>query len=377
MHQQHVAQGAVWLRNGNWMRPAFYGRGEERAKVIAEELINVRNNVGMIDVSTLGGLDIRGPDATEFLDRMYTCSFAKLPVGKTRYLLMTNEAGTVIDDGVACRREERYFYVTATTTGAVQIYRNMLWWNAQWRLNVDLANVTPAYAGVNLAGPNARRVLEKLTDGIALSPREFPYLAYREGIVAGIPARIFRVGFIGELGYEIHVPSRFGAHLWRAISEAGQEFGIRPFGLEAQRLMRLEKGHVIIGQDTDGMTTPEEIDMSWAVGSSKPFFVGKRSLEIRSKSLSGRKLVGFTLDRMPNPGIEESNLVIRDRSIAGFITSIGTSPTLGKVIGLAYADRRDASIGGRITLRSSDGSEHQAEIVSPHFYDADNKRQEL
>jgi sarcosine oxidase subunit alpha len=195
--------------------------------------------------------------------------------------------------------------------------------------------------------------------------------------VAGIRARVFRVGFIGELGYEIHVPSRFGAELWRAIEEAGQASGIRPFGLEAQRLMRLEKGHIIIGQDTDGMTTPEELDMSWAVANSKPFFIGKRTLDLRSKTSSNRKLVGFALDRMPASGLQESNLVVKGGSIVGFITSIAYSPTLEKVIGLAYADRLDASLGSRITLRSSDGSEHQAEVVSPHFYDPENLRQDM
>jgi sarcosine oxidase subunit alpha len=377
MHEQHAAEKASWLLAGNWMRPAFYGSGGDEKTLIAAEVLRVRTNVGMIDVSTLGGLDVRGPDAAEFLNRMYTFAYAKLPVGKTRYLLMTNESGTVIDDGVACRRGEEYFYVTATTTGVDRIYRNMLWWNAQWRLDVDIANVTAAYAGVNLAGPHAREVLRKLTTDIALSPQDFPYLAYREGKVAGIPARVFRVGFIGELGYEIHVPSRFGAELWRAIGEAGRAFGIRPFGLEAQRLMRLEKGHIITGQDTDGMTTPEELDMSWAVANSKPFFVGKRSLELRGKTLSNRKLVGFALDRLPAAGLQESNLVVKAGLIAGFITSIANSPTLEKVIGLAYADRRDASLGSRITLRSSDGREHQAEVVSPHFYDPDNLRQEM
>ncbi|RUW22843.1 aminomethyltransferase, partial [Mesorhizobium sp. M1A.F.Ca.IN.020.06.1.1] len=377
MHAHHCAEGASWLLAGNWMRPAFYGQGSDDKKIIADEVRNTRNNVGMIDVSTLGGLDIRGPDAAEFLNRMYTFAYAKLPIGKTRYLLMTNEAGTVIDDGVACRRGDQYFYVTATTTGVDRIYRNMLWWNAQWRLDVDIANVTAAYAGVNLAGPNARKVLTKLTDDIDVSAEQFPYLAYREGKVAGIPARVFRVGFIGELGYEIHVPSRYGAELWRAIREAGQEYGIKPFGLEAQRVMRLEKGHVIIGQDTDGMTAPEELDMNWAVANSKPFFIGKRSLEIRGKTLSNRKLVGFALDRMPASGLQESNLVVKDGQIVGFITSITYSPTLSKVIGLAYADRADANLGSHITLRSSDGSQHQAEVVSPHFYDPDNKRQEM
>lgn len=376
MHSRHESAGAEWLLAGNWQRPAYYGRGNAK-KTIAAEVSNARTNVGMIDVSTLGGLDVRGPDAAEFLNRMYTFAYAKLPIGKTRYLLMTNEAGTVIDDGVACRIAEDYFYITATTTGVDNIYRNMLWWNAQWRLDVDIANVTAAYAGVNLAGPNARTVLNKLTDDIATGAEDFPYLAYREGHVAGIPARAFRVGFIGELGYEIHVPARYGGALWDAIAEAGAEFGIRPFGLEAQRVMRLEKGHVIVGQDTDGMTTPEELDMIWAVANKKPFFVGKRSLELRNKTLSDRKLVGFSLDEMPTAGLEESNLVIKNGEIAGFVTSICQSPSVGKVIGLAYAARSDSETGAKITLRASDGSLHQATVCSPHFYDPDNKRQEM
>jgi len=377
MHQQHEDAGATWLLAGNWQRPAYYGSGKPPKELIADEVTNARTNVGMIDVSTLGGLDVRGPDAAEFLNRMYTFAYAKLPVGKTRYLLMTNEAGTVIDDGVACRLAEDYFYVTATTTGVESIYRNMLWWNTQWRLDVDIANVTSAFAGVNLAGPNARKVLQKLTGDIALSPEDFPYLGYREGHVADIPARVFRVGFVGELGYEIHVPARFGAALWAAIQQAGEELDIHPFGLEAQRVMRLEKGHVIVGQDTDGMTTPEELDMSWAVAKKKPFFVGKRSLELRSKHMSDRKLVGFTLDAMPSTGLEESNLVIKNGRIVGFISSITASPSVGKVIGLAYAHRSDSTHGSTITLRASNGSTHMATVTSPHFYDPENKRQEM
>lgn len=376
MHEQHNEAGAEWLLAGNWQRPAYYGSGDAKS-IIADEVRNARNNVGMIDVSTLGGLDVRGPDAAEFLNRMYTFAYAKLPIGKTRYLLMTNEAGTVIDDGVACRIAEDYFYITATTTGVDNIYRNMLWWNAQWHLNVDIANVTAAYAGVNLAGPNARKVLDKLTSDIRTSPEEFPYLAYREGHVAGIPARVFRVGFIGELGYEIHVPARYGAALWSAIAEAGADHDIRPFGLEAQRVMRLEKGHMIVGQDTDGMTTPEELDMTWAVAKKKPFFIGKRSLELRGKNPGNRKLVGFTLDVMPDSGLEESNLVIRDGEIAGFVTSVCNSPSVGKVIGLAYAARADSEAGSTITLRASDGSLHPATVCAPHFYDPENKRQEM
>ena len=377
MHALHEEAGAEFLLAGEWQRPAYYKTSQSVADTISEEVRSVRSNVGMIDVSTLGGLEVRGPDAAEFLNRMYTFAYDKQPVGKTRYLLMTNEAGTVIDDGVSCRIDDDVFYVTATTSGVDGVYRNMLWWNAQWRMEVDIANVTAGYAGVNVVGPKSREVLETLTDDIATSAAEFPYLGYREGNVAGIPARVFRVGFLGELGYEIHVPSRYGAGLWKAIAEAGAEHDIRPFGIEAQRILRLEKGHVIIGQDTDGMTTPEELDMTWAVSKKKPFFVGKRSLDLRGRHLSKRKLVAFTMDRSSQSQVVEGNLVLSNGDITGFVTSICESPILGKVIGLAYAHREDAGVGSVITLRDSDGKHHAAEVCSPHFYDPENARQEM
>src|SRR6185312_14694245 len=235
------------------------------------------NNVGLIDVSTLGGLDVRGPDAAEFLNRMYTFTYTKLAVGRSRYVLMTDQAGAVIDDGVACRFHDEHFYVTATTGGVDGVYRTMLFWNAQWRLNVDVANVTAAYAGVNIAGPRSREVLQTLCTDTDLSPTAFPYLGVRQATVAGVPCRLLRVGFVGELGYEIHMPAHYGEHVWDALMEAGKPLGIRPFGVEAQRVLRLEKGHIIIGQDTDGLTHPYEADMAWAVAKSKPFFVGQRS----------------------------------------------------------------------------------------------------
>ena len=188
---------------------------------------------------------------------MYTFAYAKQPVGRSRYVLMTDQTGAIIDDGVACRFADEHFYVTATTSGVDGVYRPMLFWNAQWRLDVDVANVTAAYAGVNIAGPRSREVLQQaLRRDIDLSPTAFPYLGVRMGTVAGIPARLLRVGFVGELGYEIHCPRIYGEALWDALMEAGKPFGIRPFGVEAQRVLRLEKGHIIVGQDTDGLTNP-------------------------------------------------------------------------------------------------------------------------
>ena len=256
---------------GLWWRPAYYGPVARRAESIRAESLAVRENVGLIDVSTLGGLEIRGPDAAEFLNRIYTFAYLKQPLGRARYVLMTNEAGTIIDDGVACRFRDDHFYVTATTSGAERVYLSMLWWNAQWRLEVDISHVNAAYAAVNLAGPKAREVLAKITDGVDLSPEAFPYMGLREGHVGGVPARLIRIGFVGELAYELHVPMSQGEALWDAVMDAGRDHGLKPFGLEAQRVLRLEKGHIIIGQDTDAMTFPHEVDMAWAIAKKKPF----------------------------------------------------------------------------------------------------------
>ena len=377
MHHRHLAMGAQMMTAGLWWRPAYYGEPFKRQRHIWDEALAVRNQVAIIDVSTLGGLEVRGPDAAEFLERVYTFAYKKQPIGRSRYVLMTNEAGTVIDDGVACRFADDHFYVTATTGGVDRVYRTMLWWNAQWRLDVDIANVTAAYAGINIAGPRSRQVLQRLVSDVDLTADAFPYMGLREGHVAGIPARFMRVGFVGELGYEIHVPSGYGEALWDALLEAGEAHDIRPFGVEAQRLLRLEKGHVIIGQDTDAMSSPDEIDMAWAIAKKKVFFVGGRSIELRRRHPSKRKLVGFTIEHPAAPVPLESNLVLRDGEMVGFVTSVARSPTLDKIIGLAYTAADEAEPGAPLRIKLTSGRMVSGEVCKPHFYDPDNLRQEI
>ena len=377
MHHRHVEAGARMMTAGLWMRPAYYGPKDQADRLIAAEVENCRQNVGLIDVSTLGGLDVRGPDAAEFINRVYTWAYLKQQVGRARYLLMCDESGVIIDDGVACRFHDQHYYLTATTSGVDAVYRQMLWWNAQWRLDVDITNVTSAYAGVNIAGPNSRKVLETLDTDIDLSAEGFPYMGIREGHVAGVPVRMLRVGFVGELGYEIHCPSSMGEALWDALVEAGESFAIRPFGVEAQRVMRLEKGHIIIGQDTDGLTQPYEADMGWAIGKKKTFYVGKRAVEIQDERGIFRKLVGFNLVNEHAPCPKECHLVIRDNEIVGRVTSAVRSPTLDKVIGLAYVAGDQAEIGQRFQIKIEGGRMIEAVVVSMPFYDPDNQRQEL
>ena len=252
----------------------------------------------------------------------------------------------------------------------------MFRWNAQWRLNLDIANVTSAFSAINVAGPLSRQVIESVGCSVDLSAEYFPYLACQEASVAGIPARMMRVGFVGELGYELHVPSPMMGELWDRLLKSGKAHGIRPFGVEAQRLLRLEKGHIIVGQDTDGMTQPDEVSLRWAISSKKPFFVGSKSVDILSKSPLERQLVGFELGaKSPQP--KEGHLVIRNGDIVGSVTSCEYSPTLNKIIGFAYVHPEDAVAGTTVVIRT-DGAVHaHARVAETPFYDPDNLRQAL
>ncbi|MBI2823770.1 MAG: (2Fe-2S)-binding protein [Planctomycetia bacterium] len=380
LHERHVQAGAVFMPAGDWLRPAYYApEGERRAQAIRAEALAVRSAVGLIDIGTLGKLEIIGPDAAAFLERVYTGKFANLPVGAMRYALACDESGVIIDDGTVARLADDRFYVTTTTTASASVYREMQRWAIIWKLNVTIANVTGSFAGVNVAGPLSRRILQTLTDADC-SAGAIPYQAVRSATVAGVTARLMRVGFVGELGYEIHVPAYGARRVWDALVDAGRPHGIRPFGVEAQRLLRLEKGHVIVSQDTDGLTNPFEAQLAWAVKSDKPFFVGGRSLEILKRKPLSRKLVGFTLateDLREREAVQECHLIIAGGHIAGRVTSIGCSAVLGQTIGLAYVRPEMAAVGSPLSIRVDDGRMVPATVARTPFYDPKNERQTL
>jgi sarcosine oxidase subunit alpha len=291
--------------------------------------------------------------------------------------MVLDETGVVVDDGVAARLGENHFFVTASTTGAEQMYPTFLWHQAQWRLDVDIADVTAAMCAFNLAGPRSRTVLEKLDSDMDFSSAAFSYMAVRMGRLEGIPVRILRIGFVGELGYEIHAPSAQAEALWDALIEAGAESGIRPFAVEAQRVLRLEKGHIIVGQDTDGLTNPLEADMGWALGRRKPYYVGKRSIDIAASKGNTRKLVGYGLTNSDDPVPEEGHLVIRGGDIVGRVTSSARSPTLGRAIGLGYVAPDQAGTGQIFNIKAHGGRMLQAEVMPLPFYDPNNTRQDF
>jgi sarcosine oxidase subunit alpha len=377
LHSRHAALNAKWMAAGAWQRPEYYERaGETRERSILGEALAVRESVGLIDVGTLGKIEAHGSDAGMLLDRAYTGRFSMMKPGATRYGLMLDESGVIVDDGVIARLSDHLFYFTTTTSGSANVYRELQRNNLQWNLRTTLANLTGHLGAMNLAGPRAREVLAEIC-GLDLSDESFPYLGARSGNVAGVPSRLMRVGFVGEVGYEIHAPARSIGKVWDALMIAGAKFGIRPFGVEAQRLLRLEKGHIIVGQDTDGLTSPTEIGADWALALDKAFFVGQRSLQALGKREQRQRLVGFRLDDPNGPRPLECHLVIANNDIAGRVTSIAWSPTLKSVIGLAFVTPNLTAPSTALTIRITDGSLVKATVTPTPFYDAKNARQKF
>jgi sarcosine oxidase subunit alpha len=364
LHHWHQAAGAVWLDAGLWKRPESYGDP-------AAEVTAVRGGVGLIDVSTLGKLEVTGPDAAELLERVYLNRWADLKEGRARYGAMCTEEGILFDDGVGARLGPETFYVTATTGNADAVYQWLELWRATWGLEVRVLNRTSAVAAVNLAGPRAREVLRGLT-ALDVSAAAFPYMAFREAEVAGVACRLLRLGFVGELSYEIHCPAAEAWQLWEALCAAGRPLGLRPFGVEAQRILRLENGHVIIGQDTDALSTPEGAGLGWLVRYDKPDFHGRAPL-LRLRALTPRtRLVGFTLPertRLPDEGCQ----VVESGAPVGRVTSARQSPTLGCGLGLAWVPAERSAPGSGFFIRCA-GTDLEAFVASLPFYDPEGRR---
>jgi sarcosine oxidase subunit alpha len=364
LHHWHAQAGARWLDAGLWKRPEAYDDP-------AAEVLGVRQTAGLIDVSTLGKIELVGPDAAELLERTYLNHWADLKPGRVRYGAMCNEDGILFDDGVGARLAADRFYLTATTGNAEAVVQWLQLWQASWRLDAAILNQTSAWAAVNLAGPQSRQILGKLVE-IDLAPDAFPYLAIREGRIAGVPCRVLRIGFVGELGYEIHCPSACALYVWEAIVAAGREHEIRPFGVEAQRILRLEKGHLIIGQDTDALSNPLEAGLEWLVRFEKPRFLGREPLlQFRARGLRS-KLVGFVMADSDRVVPEGSQVVEQGRPV-GRLTSTRYSPTMKRSIGLAWLPVQKVSIGERFLIRCN-GADVPALVARVPFFDPDGKR---
>lgn len=363
MQHWHQAAGARPLVAGQWIRPDHYGDP-------AAEVLNVRENVGIIDVTPLGKLDLRGPDVARLLNLVYVNKWSKLDVGAVRYGVMCAEDGVVLDDGVTGRLGEEFYLMTTTSSGAATVWEWVENWlqteHPEWRIHVT--PVTTAYASMNVAGPKSRRLMERVVDGIDLSPEAFPYMQVRTGIIAGVDCFMWRIGFTGELSYEIHVPAGYGQHVWETLISTGSDLGIAPFGVEAQRIMRLEKGHFIVGQDTDGLTQAFGAGLDWLIKLDKPEFAGRAELAWQAERSDFMRLVGLQpLDPTAVPP-EASQIVENGDHIVGRITSSRFSPTLGRSIALGFVAPHLAEPGTLVTVNQPDRRRLQARVMEHHAH---------
>jgi sarcosine oxidase, subunit alpha len=365
LDSQHRGLGAAMDWAGIWRRAYDYGDA-------GAEALHVHREAGLIDVSPLGKFVVQGPDAADFLDRVYPNRLSTLEPMRIRYGVLVTEAGRIMDDGTVCRLDEDTFYVTTTTGGSAAVLQWLRWWLAEWRMEVRITDVTGALGAMNLAGPRSREALAPLTE-LDVGPDAFPYLHARSGRVAGVECLVLRLGFVGELGYEIHMPSVHARHVWTAILESGSAVDVRPAGLDAQRVLRLEKQHLIPSQDTDSESTPFGAGLPWIVKLDKEHdFLGRWSLEMAARDTPAEKLVGFTASR--DQIVDEGAAVVVDGAPAGRVTSCRTSEVLGGIVGLAWVPPEVAEDGAEFGISSS-GVIVRATVTTSPFYDPEGDRQ--
>lgn len=386
MQRWHLANGAEFEDVGQWKRPWYFPRsGEDLHAAVARECKAVRESVGILDASTLGKIDIQGPDAREFLNRVYTNAWTKLDVGKARYGLMCKEDGMVMDDGVTACLADNHFLMTTTTGGAARIFEWLeIYHQTEWpELKVYFTSVTDHWATMTLSGPNSRKLLAEVTD-IDLDKDAFPFMSWKEGLVGGVPARVFRISFTGELSYEVNVQADYAAGVWEKLIEAGKKYNLTPYGTETMHVLRAEKGFIIVGQDTDGSVTPDDLDMGWAVGRNKSFsWIGWRGMNREDCLREDRKqLVGLKpLD--PNKVLPEGSQLVFDpkqsipMTMVGHVTSSYMSAAMGYSFALAVVRGGLKRMGQKVFAPLADGSVIEAEIVSSVFYDPKGERQNV
>ncbi|WP_106743998.1 sarcosine oxidase subunit alpha family protein [Yoonia maritima] len=380
------ANGADNEPVGQWRRPYTYLRGEETVHdAVNREVRNARENVGLLDASTLGKLIVKGPDAGKFLDLMYTNMMSTLPVGKCRYGLMCSENGFLMDDGVVVRMDDNTWLCHTTTGGAERIHAHMEDWLQceWWDMQVYVANVTEQYAQIAVVGPKARKLLRKLGGDMDLSAEALPFMQWKAGKIGDFDARVFRISFSGELSYEVAVPAGQGAAFWDALLEAGEEFGVMPYGTEALHIMRAEKGFIMIGDETDGTVIPQDLNLNWALSKKKEDYIGKRAHTRSHMADPNRwKLVGLeTVDGSVLPdgayAIAEGDNENGQRNTQGRVTSTYHSPTLDKGIAMGLVHNGTDRMGEVIEFNKVDGTTIAAKIVDPVFYDKEGEKQNV
>ncbi len=386
MHMWHVENGAKFEDVGQWKRPWYFPQGNETMQQsLDRECLAVRDSVGILDASTLGKIDIQGKDAREFLGRVYSNAWAKLAVGKCRYGLMCGEDGMVFDDGVSACLGNNHFVMTTTTGGAARVLEWLeLYHQTEWpELEVYFNTVTDHWSTLTISGPNSRKLLSELTD-FDLSNENFAFMDWKQAKVAGVPARIFRISFTGELSFEINVQANYGMHVWEKLFEAGKKYNLTPYGTETMHVLRAEKGFIIAGQDTDGSVHPFDLGMGWCVSNKKPFsYIGKRGMARQDCVRENRKQLVGLKTKDPKAVIPEGAQAVLDPKapipmpMEGHVTSSYWSANLGHSIAMGFIKGGLSKMGDTVYYPLADGTVIEAEICSPIFLDPKGERQNV
>jgi sarcosine oxidase subunit alpha len=371
--------GAVFENVALWRRARCFPKGgEDMHAAVARECKAVRTGVGIFDATTLGKIEVVGPDAAEFLNRLYPNDWLKLEPGRCRYGLMLREDGYVMDDGVVARLAHDRFHVTTTTGGAARVLNHMEdYLQSEWpELDVFLTSVTEQWAVIAVQGPRARDVVAPLVGGMDMSSAAFPHMAVRQGTICDVRTRLFRVSFTGEIGYEINVPSEHGPTVWQALCERGKAHGMVPYGTETMHVLRAERGFIIVGQETDGTVSPDDVGLAGMISKRKADFVGKRSLLRPDLVAGGRKQLVGLLTENPKEVLEEGAQIVSDASASralGHVTSSYWSPNVGTSIALALVTDGRARHGEVLSVTTTAGFT-KARVVSPAFFDPNGER---
>ncbi|MEV0698056.1 2Fe-2S iron-sulfur cluster-binding protein [Saccharopolyspora sp. NPDC050389] len=388
VHSWHVEAGAVFEDVGQWKRARYYPKpGEDMESAVLRECAATRAGVGILDGSTLGKIDVQGPDAAAFLDRIYTNMMSTLKVGRVRYGVMCGNDGMVIDDGTVLRIEENRYLVTTTTGGAAAVLDWMEeWLQTEWpELRVHLASVTEQWAVYPVVGPRSREVLGEVFPDLDVSNEAFPFMSWKDTTLDGVPVRVARISFSGELAYEVNINSWYGLSLWKRLLAAGKRFGITPYGTETMHVLRAEKGYPIIGQDTDGTVTPQDLGMNWVVSKKKEDFIGKRSFARPENHNPLRKQLVSLLPTDGLTKLREGSQIVERREdgtlpeppvpMLGHVTSSYRSAELGRPFALALVKNGRARIGDLVHV-PVDGALVEAEIGHTVLVDPEGARRD-
>ncbi len=382
IHPWAERHGAEFEDVGQWKRAWYFPKaGEDMHAAVNRECATVRNTAGLFDASTLGKIEVVGPDAAKFMELLYTNPWEKLDSGRCRYGIMLREDGFIYDDGVVGRLSADRFHVTTTTGGAARVMNHMEdYLQTEFpHLNVWLTSISEQWAVIAVQGPKSRDIIAPLLEGIDISDEAFPHMSVREGRICGVPTRLFRMSFTGDRGFEVNVPADFGEAVWEALWAEGQKHGACAYGTEAMHVLRAEKGYIIVGQDTDGTVTPADAGVDWAIGKKKKDFVGIRGLTRPDLVAAGRKQLVGLKTKDPKIVLEEGAQIVLDpqqkipMKMIGHVTSSYWSENCGRSIALALVTDGKSGMGDTLYVPMPDGT-IEVEVTGMVFYDPKGDR---